>query len=206
MSRMSLLRTAAHRLFQNNVPELEINCRDPNKGINMKWVINLQVLMVSLLILVSAGAFAANRVAAQDDNPPATADDQTVSPVDELIARSKALSTTTTRDGKGWEEYQNFLHKEFSRWSTNTEVLDRDQTVAMIRQWWEGGNRQSKSEEEVISVQVVGTTGVLRKKIHEMYIDGDGNDAGEFRGHVTQTWVNDSNTWQLLSVTIQVDP
>lgn len=168
----------------------------------MKYTHRWQALLVAFLISVFLSAWPISNAVAQDERQPATTGDQATSPEDELIARSRALSTTTTRDGKGWEEYQTFLHEDFSRWSTNTEVLDRDKSVAMIRQWWEEGNRQSKSQEEIISAQIVGVRGVVRKKIHETYVDADGNDAGEFRGFVTQTWVKNADAWQLLSVTI----
>lgn len=172
----------------------------------MKYTHRRQALMVAMLISVFLSGWPINRAVAQDEKQPATTGDQAVSPEDELVARSRALSTSTTQDGKGWEEYQTFLHEDFSRWSRDTEVLDREESVAMIQQWWEDGNRQSKSEEEVISVQIVGETGVVRKKIHETYVDAVGNDAGEYHGHVTQTWVKETNSWQLLSVTIQSDP
>lgn len=121
----------------------------------------------------------------------------------QLLAAAQRLSETTKSGGAGWEAYAQFLHDDFTRWSAQQPMMDRAQTVGAIQSWWEGGNRVDKSEENLISTQLAGETGVLRRKFTEWYIDQDGNDAGKFSGYVTQVWVRAGETWLLLAATIE---
>ena len=127
----------------------------------------------------------------------------TTSESNELLEVARSLSSTTLAGGEGPDAYAEYLHPEFSRWSAGREVVDHPASIKMIREWWDAGNRQASSEEDTISVQIVGNTGVIRKRMTEKYVDGEGKDTGSFSGFVTQTWVREAGRWKLLSATIQ---
>ena len=121
----------------------------------------------------------------------------------ELLNVAKSLSRSTLKDGDGWKTYGEFLHPDFTRWSPGGDVIGQVKSIQMIREWWNDGNRQKSTTEKPISVQISGTTGVIRKEIHETYLDASGNDAGEFEGFVTQVWVKDHKEWKLIAASIQ---
>ena len=150
-----------------------------------------------VLCLWAGGSSLCGQQASDPSQIQHSADEQT------LLETADALSATTLREGAGWDAYAGFLHEDFTRWSAGRDVLDRTQTVEMIRGWWEGGNRTATSETQLISLRVSQTTGVIRRKFHERFCDQQGNETGSFDGYVTQVWIRMGQEWKLLAATIQ---
>ena len=59
-----------------------------------------------------------------------------------LLDVARSLSKTTLADGAGWESYGKFLQADFNRWTEGRDVIDRESSIKMIREWWEAGNRR----------------------------------------------------------------
>jgi hypothetical protein len=123
----------------------------------------------------------------------------------QLYDSAREFSKSTLTDGKGWVGYESYLHPDFSRWSARNNVVNKQQIVDSIQQWWESGSRTKTSKEILISLQVVGNIGVIRKSVNEHYIDGKGSDNGSFSGYVTHVWLKENDRWRLLAATIQQD-
>lgn len=159
-------------------------------------------MRMMIVVMLTCFWFTAGPVCAQ----PAQADDtqKKLTPQEKKLAeRSESLSNSTLNGGPGWETYQTFLHTDFNRWSESAGVLNRVQSVDMIKHWWEAGNRVSKSDDKLLSIQIAGSTGVLRKQTTEHFVDKNGKSSGSFSGYVTQVWTRKTDEWKILSTTIQ---
>lgn len=119
-----------------------------------------------------------------------------------ILAASESLSMTTLEGGDGPEAYAALLHPRFTRWYVGTDVMDRKALVAAIEQWWLSGARVASGEREVVHLLLQGDQALLRLDLSEEFVDGDGNPAGAFAGHVAQTWARSGDQWLLLAADI----
>ncbi|MEM9233222.1 MAG: DUF4440 domain-containing protein [Pseudomonadota bacterium] len=124
------------------------------------------------------------------------------SPLDDLAARVEAFGETTQAGGGGWAAYADFLHEDYSRWSSYQPVYEKDVFIRGLKSWWEAGNRQTDRVLETLDLRVVDKVGIGRFRVAETYVDKDGNQTGLFRGVVSHTWVLTPDGWKLIAIDI----
>ena len=122
----------------------------------------------------------------------------------ELAGAVEEFSATTRKGGPGWEAYADFLHPDFTRWTLaeGSSLMNREDLVEGLKQWWEQGSCVGQSEVELVSQRLEGDLGLVRRRVSETYLGPDGKLQGSSRNLVTQVWLREGEAWSLWAMEV----
>jgi len=138
---------------------------------------------IALLALFLAGCVSTPRDAAPD-----------------IFSAMEDLTSTLRVDGGGPDAFEAMLSEDFLRLSVMSgELMNREEFMEGIREWWDGGGRISDSQKEVLEVSSHGEFWLTRSRMRENYLP-----SGASYSAVTQLWAKENGRWVVRRTDVTV--